>query len=144
MLYRRVTGERTIAERSKNANQRKKLGHCERDTIFGGVQKACILVTTDRKSRLNKVVKLNRRRTPKVTKDTLKALNGLLVKSITHDRRQEFSDHQNCSRKMKVKIYFCDVHSNHQRGTNENRIGILRHYFPKGMDLRDLSSSELE
>jgi hypothetical protein len=30
-----------------------------------------------------------------------------------------------------VKVYFCDPYSSHQRGTNENRIGILRQYFPR-------------
>lgn len=139
-----IQNARSIADRPNKANKRKKLGHWERDTMLGGDRKTCILVITDRKSRFNKFRKLNRRRAPKVTKETMTALKGLPVKSITNDRGQEFSDHENCSKKLKVKIYFCDAYSSYQRGTNENRIGILRQYLPKGVDLTELSNNELK
>jgi IS30 family transposase len=133
-----------ISERPKKANKRKKLGHWERDTMLGKDRKACVLVITDRKSRFNKFRKLRRRLAPKVTKETIAALKGLPVKSITNDRGQEFSDHHSCAKKMRVKVYFCDAYSSHQRGTNENRIGILRQYLPKGIDLTKLTNRELK
>ncbi len=133
-----------ISERSTKANQRKKVGHWERDTMLGKDRKTGVLVITDRKSRFNKFRKLNRRQAPKITKETIKALKGLPVKSITNDRGHEFSDHERCSKKMKVKIYFCDPYSSYQRGTNENRIGILRQYFPKKTDLKKLTNRQLQ
>lgn len=133
-----------ISERPKKANKRKKLGHWERDTMLGKDRKTGVLVITDRKSRFNKFRKLNRRLAPKVTNETIKALKGLPIKTITNDRGQEFSDHQRCAKKMKIKIYFCDPYSSYQRGTNENRIGILRQYFPKKTDLTNLSNRQLE
>jgi transposase, IS30 family len=133
-----------ISERPKKANKRKKLGHWERDTMLGKDRKTGVLVITDRKSRFNKFRKLNRRFAPRVTRETIKALEGLPLKSITNDRGQEFSDHQKCSEKMKIKIYFCDAYSSYQRGTNENRIGVLRQYFPKGTDLTKLTNRQLE
>lgn len=139
-----IQNARSISERPGKANKRKKLGHWERDTMLGGDRKACVLVITDRKSRFNKFRKLNRRFSLKVTKETITALKGLPIKSITNDRGQEFSDHEKCSKKLKVKIYFCDAYSSYQRGTNENRIGILRQYLPKKMDLTTLSNRELK
>jgi IS30 family transposase len=134
----------SISERSSKANKRKKLGHWERDTMLGKDRRTGVLVITDRKSRFNKFRKLNRRKAPKVTAETIKALKGMPVKSITNDRGQEFADHERCSKKMKVTIYFCDAYSSFQRGTNENRIGILRQYLPKGSDLTDLTNRELK
>jgi IS30 family transposase len=139
-----IQNARSISKRPTKANKRKKLGHWERDTMLGGDRKACVLVITDRKSRFNKFRKLNRRFSQKVTKETITALNGLPVRSITNDRGQEFSDHEKCSKKLNVKIYFCDPYSSYQRGTNENRIGILRQYLPKKMDLTSLTNKELE
>jgi IS30 family transposase len=112
--------------------------------MLGKDRKTGVLVITDRKSRFNKFRKLNRRTAPKVTKETITALKGLPKESMTNDRGQEFSDHERCAKKLNVQIYFCDPYSSYQRGTNENRIGLLRQYFPKGSDLSKLTNGQLK
>jgi len=136
----RIKDARPISKRSKAANERKTIGHWERDTMIGLDRKSAVLALVDRKTRFNKFIKLNRRLAPKVTAATIKALKGLPVASITNDRGLEFADHKSCSSKMKVKIFFCDPYTSSQRGTNENRIGILRQYFPKRTDLKSISN----
>jgi IS30 family transposase len=42
-----------------------------------------------------------------------------------------------------VRVYFCDLRSPGQRGTNENTNGLLRQYFPKGTDLSAHSAEEI-
>lgn len=138
-----IKDARPISTRSNAANDRKKVGHWERDTMLGLDRKTAVLAIVDRKSRFNKFVKLDRRLAPKVTVATIEALKGLPVASITNDRGQEFADHKNCSKKLRVKIFFCDPYTSSQRGTNENRIGILRQYFPKRTDLKKVTNKEI-
>ena len=134
-----IQNARPISSRPKSANERKSVGHWERDTMLGKDRKTAILVCTDRKTRFNRFTKLNRRKAVEVTTKTTQALLGLPVRSITNDRGQEFNDSQALEAKVGVKVYFCDPYSSYQRGTNENRIGILRDYLPKKTDLNNLS-----
>jgi transposase, IS30 family len=132
-----------ISKRSRAANERKRIGDWERDTMLGLDRKTGVLVLTDRKTRFNKFVKLNRKTAIKVTAETIRALKNLPVASITNDRGQEFSDHKTCANKLGVKVYFCDPYTSSQRGTNENRIGILRQYFPKKTDIKKVSAGAI-
>jgi IS30 family transposase len=144
--YRRGTIKkaRSIIQRPSGATNRSRLGHWERDTMLGKNRQTGILVITDRKSRFNIFKKLNRRKAVNVTEKTAKAFKDLPLKSITNDRGHEFSDHQRLEKKLGVKIYFCDPYCSQQRGTNENRIGVLRQYLPKGTDLSGLAQKDLK
>jgi IS30 family transposase len=140
----KIKNTRSISKRSKKANKRQKLGHWERDLMIGKNHESAVLAIVDRKSRFNKIRKLNGKHAKKVTRETIIALKDLPKKSMTNDCGKEFSDHQIYEKKTKVKVYFCDPYSSYQRGTNENRIGILRQYLPKKSDLTNVSNKQLE
>jgi len=140
----KIQNARSISKRPMKANKRKKVGHWERDLMVGKNHKSAVLVITDRKTRFNKFRKLNGKFAKKVTKETIIALKDLPKRSMTNDRGQEFSDHQRFERKAKIKVYFCDPYSSYQRGTNENRIGILRQYLPKKTDISGLTNRDLK
>ena len=42
-----------------------------------------------------------------------------------------------------INVYFCDRRSPWQRGSNETAKGLLRQYFPKGINLSLYSQSKL-
>lgn len=41
-------------------------------------------------------------------------------------------------------MYFADLFCAWQKGTNENSNGLLREYYPKGMDLSKINNDELK
>jgi transposase, IS30 family len=43
-----------------------------------------------------------------------------------------------------MSVFFCEPHAPWQRGSNENMNGLLRDYFPKGIDLTVFAPAELE
>lgn len=66
-----------------------------------------------------------------------------LYKTLTWDRGKEMTDHQRFSLATDVKVYFCDPQSPWQRGSNEQTNGLLRQYFPKGMDPSNIHQNKL-
>ncbi|EKS71753.1 hypothetical protein BG60_33865 [Caballeronia zhejiangensis] len=66
-----------------------------------------------------------------------------LYKSLTWDRGTEMAGHKRFTVATDVAVYFCDPKHPWQRGSNENTNGLLRQYFPKGIDLSAYSQAKL-
>ena len=43
-----------------------------------------------------------------------------------------------------MQVYFCDLKSPWQRGSNENTNGLLRPYLPRRLDFRTLTQTDLD
>jgi len=74
---------------------------------------------------------------------TLGQLPAQLRRTLTWDQGKELAMHQRISEQTGTRVFFCDAHSPWQRGSNENMNGLLRDYFPKGTDLRQVAPEEL-
>jgi len=53
------------------------------------------------------------------------------------------SEFKQMEKATSMSVYFADPYSPWQRGTNENTNGLLRHYFPKGIDWRKVTKEML-
>jgi IS30 family transposase len=127
-----------IAQRPAHVRQRLEVGHWEVDTMIGvrGAYKARLLVCVERLSRYTRLVLLDNG-LPETAAAALRS--GLLgharwpVLSITTDRGSEFAKLHTVIQPQ--RLYVCDARRPNQRGTNENTIGLVRQFIPKGQPL---------
>ena len=63
--------------------------------------------------------------------------------SVTHDNGTEFARHARLRDELGMTTYFADPYSSWQRGSNENRNGIIRRYLPKRSEIRMNMAREL-
>ena len=85
-------------------------------------------------------------RPPKLTPSQLKRLKELdeeRLRSITFDNGTEFARCHRLEKHLGLALYYADPGCPYQRGTNENTNGLIRQYFPKGTDFRDISHDEV-
>ena len=134
----------SIEQRPNGANNRSHFGHWERDTMFGKDKRNCVLLIADRKSRYVKLGKLSRRTAQLTLQKTKELLGNLPQKTMTNDRGKEFTDHEELTKDLGMPVYFCHPYTSSERGTAENRIGILRQYLPKGSNLKYLKNKTLK
>ena len=74
----------------------------------------------------------------------IRTLPKELSKTLTYDQGKEMSDHKRFTLSTGMQVYFAHPASPWERGTNENTNGLLRQYFPKGTDFRDVTVRELK
>ena len=136
-------GERTrqrkhwIAQRPEAANQRRELGHWERDCVLGKRGGAALLTLVDRRSRYARIRKVSKVDEAAVATETQAALAAYkhVTKSLTNDNGSEFQRADKLESKLGINIYFTEPSKPWQRGTVENLNGLVRQYVPKGTNL---------
>jgi IS30 family transposase len=141
----KITNAVSIRERPASVEDRAVPGHWEGDLIMGG-NNSQIATLVERHTRYVMLVRVKSKDTKTVINALIKHAHKLpreLYKSLTWDRGKEMADHQRFSLDTNVKVYFCDPQSPWQRGSNENTNGLLRQYFPKGMDLSNVHQNRL-
>jgi IS30 family transposase len=142
----RISETVSISERPATAEDRAVPGHWEGDLLFGS-HNSQIATLVERQTRYVMLVRVG-------GKDTESVINALIMnarklpqelyKSLTWDRGKEMADHKRFTLDTNIQVYFCDPHHPWQRGSNENTNGLLRQYFPKGLDISTYSQEHLD
>lgn len=136
----------SIAERPPTVADRAIPGHWEGDLIVGA-HHSDIATLVERSSRFVMLVRVPSKATGPVVDALLRQVQHLpasLLLSLTWDRGLELAEHRRFTIATAAAVYFCDPQSPWQRGSNENTNGLLRQYFPKGMDLRHIDQASLD
>jgi IS30 family transposase len=141
----RINDAVSIRERPAEVEDRAVPGHWEGDLLFGS-NNSQIATLVERHTRYVMLARVKSKDTETVINALIKQARKLpreLYKSLTWDRGKEMADHQRFSLDTNIKVYFCDPQSPWQRGSNENTNGLLRQYFPKGMELSNVHQNKL-
>jgi len=104
-----------------------------------------VLVTlVDRKPSKIKIKPLARRLAVDVNNACDEKLENELAYTITFDNGLEFAKHQMITDSIGVDVYFAKPYHSWERGTNENTNGLIRQFFPKSMQLDQLTDAEVQ
>lgn len=142
-----ILGKRSIDERPDEANERRRLGDWEGDTVLGKGRKGFLLTCVDRASRYLIARKLHACAAQPVAEQLQRTIRRLPVekrRSLTLDNGREFARPLELERKLDLPIYFAHPYHSWERGTNENTNGLLRQYLPKGTDLTKVTDRQLQ
>ena len=130
-----------IDQRPAEADDRATPGHWEGDLIIGELTRSAIGTLVERSSRFTILLHLpGGRHTAAAVRDAvieaMSAVPARLRRSLTWDQGSEMAMHADIAKALDMPVFFCEKASPWQRPSNENTNGLLRHYFPKGSDLR--------
>jgi transposase, IS30 family len=143
-----LIGMVSIHDRPEEAEGRKVPGFWEGDLILGAVGQGAIITLVERQSRFVMLAPLPDRHTALDLQEALtpmiKGLPAALRRSLAWDQGKEMANHAQIGIDANIAIHFADPHSPWQRGTNENTNGLLRQYWPKGSDLRNVTQADCD
>ena len=140
-----IVNRTSITERPKIVDRRKRVGDLEIDIMLGKKDKYGVLTIVDRASLKSWIRKINSRDAYTIKKriiDTLR--NNKWIKTITFDNEKCFSRHQEIDQSLSSKSFFARPYTSQDKGTVENKIGIIRRFLPKGRDFKNLTPQELK
>ena len=141
----RIKNAISIEERPQNVELRNEYGHWETDLMEGPRKsKPALLVNVERKYRYTKFSRIPSKNAESTTGNMVRLLKRYYPQSITADNGLENTQHESITRQLDTNFYFCHPYSSWEKGTVENRIGVIRRYIPKGTDLSRFSHRELE
>jgi len=137
----------SIEERPEVVKNKKRIGDIEVDLMMGKDHKSALLIMTDRTSLVTMMEKLKGKNAEEVCQKMeyrLTKFSSSWIKTITFDNGKEFAKHYKIGELLNAKTYFTRPYTSQDKGTVENRIGVIRRFFPKKTDLRNISKNRIK
>lgn len=142
-----IVGAVSISERPDEIQARLVPGHYEGDLVVGPAGTTSVIGTlVERTSGHLTAFQLQSKTTQAAIAGLTAALTrtGWPMQTLTWDRGKEMAGHAGFTIATGIQVYFADPHAPWQRGSNESANGLLREYFPKGMNLATITDAQLQ
>lgn len=135
----------SIDERPSIVNENIEFGHWEIDLVVGSGHKGFLVTAVERISKNTLIGYSLKKDASSVSKELIAMLKPIKdsVKTITADNGKEFAEHEKVAKALNAGYYFAHPYRSCERGLNENTNGLIRQYFPKGADLRNLNKKDI-
>jgi len=136
----------SIDERPEIVDRKTRIGDWEGDTVIGKNHKGGLVTLAERKSRYVLAGHIASRHAEGVTAVATRLLLPHKDKchTLTLDNGKEFAGHESIAAELQASVYFAHPYSSWERGLNENSNGLIRQYFPKGMDLTNVTEEQVQ
>ena len=136
----------SIDHRPKVVDDKLRIGDWEIDTVIGKNHSGALVTIVERKTKFALAMQVDSKKAEDVTQATIKLLRPYkeFVHTITSDNGKEFAYHDQIADQLNADIYFAHPYSSWERGLNENTNGLLRQYFPKGTDFKQVTQNQVD
>lgn len=135
-----------IDERPAIVEQKSRIGDWEGDTVIGKNHRGALVTLAERKSRYILAAQVPDKHASGVTAAVTRLLRPHKGKcyTMTFDNGKEFAEHETIAAELDADVYFAHPYHSWERGLNENSNGLLRQYFPKGMELAEVTQEQVQ
>ena len=135
-----------ISERPTIVEQRTRLGDLEIDLMMGNNHKPGLIVITDRTTIETKLIKVTTKKSKTIAKKITNSLSSNIdqIHTLTFDNDLAFAQHEKIGKLLESDTYFTRPYTAWDKGTVENRIGVIRRFFPKGSDMEKIHPNTIK
>lgn len=135
----------SIEQRPKIVEQRNRLGDIEVDMIIGKDHHGGLLVTLDRASLLTTIDKIESKDSKQIKRLIIKRMHkNNNIKTMTFDNDQAFCLHEEIAQKLNIETYFTRPYTSQDKGSIENRNGVIRRFYPKKTNFKEVTQKEIK
>lgn len=140
-----ISGRVSIERRPKVVDKRKRIGDLEIDLMLGRNHQPGLIVIVDRATLKTSLCKISSKTSKLVSKKIIRKMTPSkdLLKTITYDNDQAFTGHRQINKALGTKSFFTHPYTSQEKGSVENRIGVLRRFFPKKTDFTSVTPSQV-
>jgi transposase, IS30 family len=142
-----IKDKKNMNDRPKAVDNKSRYGDWEGDTIFGKDHNGYLATFVERKSSYLAAALMQNKEAKTLNQAASCAFGDIenkYLKTITVDNGTEFAEFENLETLLETKVYFADPYSPWQRGLSENTNGLIRQFFPKKTNFKNVNEEELE
>jgi len=129
-----------MAKRPTIVNKRNRIGDLEVDLMMGTKHRPGLIVITDRTTIETDLIKISTKKAEVIARKIIErlSLKNHMIYTLTFDNDLAFAQHETIAKALNVATYFTRPYTSQDKGTVENRIGVIRRFFPKGTDMKNV------